>query len=202
MRLDRLSALIVAFVVILVGATYVSHRPVTWTSDAQVVLIPGKATRDTGNPLDSFTAGGTLGTSVELLSSPDLAAQVAVPGVSFSVRAVADSRVISVSANGPRDAVRPALADLLRVAVPAQQRLADRWQLSALTRPTPAAPAGPGMTMLLVVCLLLGALAATVVYAAARHWFPELAARRVHLPRRQRHGPRRVRRSWRAEHER
>jgi hypothetical protein len=191
MRLHLVLALLATVAVLAAGVVFTDARPRTWASDAQVVLVPEKTGADEASPLDSFTSGGTLGTSVELLSSPDLAAQVPQRGVTFKARAVTDSRVIAVHATGPRDAVRPALVSLLLRATPAQARLADRWTLVALTRPTAPAPGGPPTAALLAASALLALLTGVAVLVGAARLLPGLTQHRVRLrprlPRRARH---------------
>lgn len=186
MRLHHLLALLAAVAVLAAGAAYVTERPRSWSSDAQVVLVPATLPKGEASPLDSFSSGGTLGTTVELLSSPDLAAQVPQRGVAFTARAVTDSRVIALHATGPQAAVQPALAALLVQAAPAQARLADRWTLVALTRPTTAALAGPPASALFVAAGLLALLTFTAVLVGTGRLVPGLATHRlrVRLPRR------------------
>lgn len=181
MRLHLVLALVATVAVLAAGVVFTDARPRTWASDAQVVLVPEKTRSDEASPLDSFTSGGTLGTSVELLSSPDLAAQVPQRGVTFTARAVTDSRVIAVHATGPRDAVRPALISLLVRATPAQTRLADRWTLVPLTRPTAAAPGGPPTAALLAASALLALLTGVAVLVGAARLLPGLTTHRLRL---------------------
>lgn len=91
--------------------------------------------------------------------------------------------MVGITANGPRDSVQPALGELLANAKPAQRLLADSWTINTLVRPTVAAPGGPTTPMLLLVVIALAILAGSAVLLGARRLVPELAERRLHLPR-------------------
>ncbi|MGX6449833.1 hypothetical protein ACVU7I_17480, partial [Patulibacter sp. S7RM1-6] len=113
-RADRLAGVLVALLVLAAGVAYAATRPVRWSSEARIVLVPVAAAGDDAAAIDSFSSAGTLGTVVELLSSPDLARTVRVPGARFAARAVPDTRVVGVTATGTDGSVRAALAELLR----------------------------------------------------------------------------------------
>lgn len=190
MRLDRILALLLTVAVLALGLGYVATRSQSYESHSQVVLVPVTTAKDAPTVFDSFTSAGTLGTLVELLSSPDLAAKVRAPEVTFAARAVPDSRVVGVTATGPQAAVQPALSALLANAKPAQKLLADSWTINTLVRPTVASPGGPATPMLVLVVVALAILAGSAVLLGARRLVPDLAGRRVRLPRPHRRRPR------------
>lgn len=190
MRLDRILAVLLTVAVLALGLGYVATRSQSYESHSQVVLVPVTTAKDAPTVFDSFTSAGTLGTLVELLSSPDLAAKVGAPEVTFAARAVPDSRVVGVTATGPEAAVQPALSALLANAKPAQKLLADSWTINTLVRPTVATPGGPATPMLILVVVALAILAGSAVLLGARRLVPDLAGRRLHLPRPHRRRPR------------
>jgi uncharacterized protein involved in exopolysaccharide biosynthesis len=162
-------AAIVAILVLVGGVAYTVVRPIDWTSTSELVLVPTpKDPAQIPNTLDGLNASGSVATYVELLASGDLKRRAGAQAVSINVRAIPDSRVISVATVGEKQTVEPALQSVLRAATAAEGGLRDLWSLQTLESPSPPQPSGPSTSLLLLATLLLALLAAVVVVVALR----------------------------------
>ena len=147
------------------GLAYALVRPVSYESNAKLVLVPAVQTEgDVSSVLDSFERSGTAGTYVELLSSGDTLKQAGSPPVTVSVRAIPDSRAIEVDASSRyKDIVRPALASIVTTAQKRQAGLNDPWTLSVLETPSSASRAGPSSGLIIIATIFLAVLGAIAV---------------------------------------
>lgn len=130
-----------------------------------MVLVP--ASEDPGDiaaALDGFDRSGTMGTVVEMISSPDTLRRAGEPDVDLTVRAVPDTRVIQLHVRGDREAVRPALEEVMRSSGSRLGELRDLWQLRVLASAGSASPAPPGTPLLLVATLALAVLGAIATW--------------------------------------
>jgi hypothetical protein len=158
-------ALLAAFVVLVAGIGYTSQRTIKYQSQASLVLAPTATSGvDASTLLDSFTAGGTSGTFVELIASPDTLVRAGSPPVKLQVRAVPDSRVINVTATGARNVVQPALTSVVAAVESEQTGLHDLWSLQTLASPGGATRSGPSTPVLVVATVLLALLAAIATF--------------------------------------
>jgi hypothetical protein len=163
-RARTIAALAVAVVILSAGISYVLERSPSYESSASLVLTPTtKNPSELPTVFDGFTASGASGTFVELLSSPDTLRAAGSPPVSIAVRAVPDTRVISVTASGGKDAVRPGLDRLVNAARASGGKLRDLWSLNVLASPSPAVVSGPKTSLILLATILLAALGALFV---------------------------------------
>lgn len=166
-------AVVVALLVLAAGSAYALVRPVDWQSTAQLVLVPTPADpSDIPSTLDGLNASGTLGTYVELLSSPDLKQRAGSPPVALTVRSVPDSRVINLTTVGSKDAVQSGLTAIVRAGADAQGSLRDLWTLRTIREPSAPERAGVATSVLLLASMLLALLAALVVVVALRRLEP------------------------------
>jgi uncharacterized protein involved in exopolysaccharide biosynthesis len=168
-RFANLLALAAAVCVLSVGVAYAALRPVSWTSEASIVLAPqAPEADDLPSLLDSFERSGTVGTYVELIASHDTLRRAGSPPVAVTVRAIPDTRVITISTTGERDEVQPALRSVLLAATAAQAGLRDLWKLSVLESPSGPGEAGPSASLVIAASALLAILAAVATGVAVR----------------------------------
>lgn len=166
-------AAVVALLVLAAGSAYALVRPVEWQSTAQLVLVPTPTDPgDIPNTLDGLSASGTLGTYVELLSSPDLKRRAGSPPVALTVRSVPDSRVINLTTVGGKGSVRSGLTAIVQAGADAQSSLRDLWSLRTIREPSAPERAGVPTSALLLASALLALLAALVVVVALRRLEP------------------------------
>ena len=166
-------AAVVALLVLAAGSAYALLRPVDWQSTAQLVLVPTpNDPGDIPNTLDGLAASGTLGTYVELLSSPDLKRRAGSPPVALTVRSVPDSRVINLTTVGSKESVRSGLTAIVQAGAEAQSSLRDLWALRTIREPSEPERAGVATSVLLFASMLLALLAALVVVVALRRLEP------------------------------
>jgi hypothetical protein len=162
----RAAAIVVAGLVLLAGIVYATARTPSWTSTSTLVLVPATASaKDAPTVIDGFTAGGTSGTFVEFLASPDLLTRAGSPPVSVAARAVPDTRVIDVTATGDATIVRASLARFLAAAQSQQSSLGDVWRLREISAPSVPVRAGASPTAILGASLLLALVAAAALLA-------------------------------------
>jgi hypothetical protein len=163
-RARTITAAVVAAVIIVAGFSYAIGRTPTYESTASLVLAPNVTDRsELPNILDGFTASGTSGTYVEALSSPDVIRKAGSPPVSISVRAVPDTRVITMTASGGQADVRPGLNKVITAARTASTQLNDLWSLDVIASPSAPAASGPKTTLIFAATVLLAALGALFV---------------------------------------
>jgi hypothetical protein len=154
--------LAVATVILFSGLAYAVVRPISYQSQATLVLAPTpQKPSDLAGVLDSFQRSGTAVTYVELLASQDILKAAGDPPVSVKVRSVPDSRVIRISTEaGDKNIVQPALRSLLTAATGQQQKLVDIWQLKVLQTPTGPTRSSTSTSLILLATLLLAFLGA------------------------------------------
>jgi hypothetical protein len=153
-------ALCSGLLVLLVGSAYILLRDQRWQSTAALALTPQAVTSaDRAALFDSFDRSGTMGTYVEVISSPDTLKRAGSPPVSVEARAVPDTRVIDVTATGGQNGVRPALINLISASMSIAPGLGDVWQLNTIEQPSQPTKAGPSNLLLSLAVLLLAALA-------------------------------------------
>ena len=169
----RWAAVAVGLLVLVAGLGYALNRPARYESTGTMVLNPAPSRQgDLPTVLDSFTSSGTLGTAVELLGSPDLDREAGGPGVTYTVRAVPDTRVVQLSATGRDRDVQAALERLMTLGKRRHDRLVDQWNLVTLSAPGAPAAAGPSPRVLAVAAVLLAALASAGTLIALRRMHP------------------------------
>jgi hypothetical protein len=165
------AALIAALLVLLAGGVYAAKRHRPYQSQMSFVLVPkhhlGSAIR--AGLIESFASSSASGTYVELLASRGSAAG---SGVSVRARAVPDTRVIDLTASGPRNAVSPALQTVASAALTGQTSLSDLWSLNVLQEPAAPSRTGTSTTVVLLITLLLGGLAGVAVLVALAQLSP------------------------------
>lgn len=175
-RLSRSSVTLitvaVATIIFFAGIAYALVRPVSYQSQATLVLVPAPADPgDLPGILDSFQRSGTAVTYVELLASSSLLKQAGDPPVTISVRSVPDSRIIRISASATdKDIVKPALASLLTAADREQEKLVDIWDLRELQEPNEPSKASTGTGPILIATLLLSLLGAVATWTLLRRY--------------------------------
>ncbi len=154
-------AIVTALIVLGAGAYYAKHRTRSYQSSAAFVLVPtvGVTHNDqlAGNVLPTAETSGALGTFVELLAArgPQL-----TPGYTYTVRAVPDTRAITVDSVGAKAGVQQSLWNLINGRHQAEKLLRDLWTLAVLQTPTAPVAAGPSTKSILGATLALAILAA------------------------------------------
>ena len=162
----------VATVILFAGFAYSLVRPITYQSQATLVLT-AKPTdpNDLAGVLDSFQRSGAGGTYVELLASSDTLKRAGDPPVTIKVRSVPDTRVIRVSASaGDENIVQPALRSLLVAAQREQDKLVDIWDLRVLQAPTSPSQASTSTSLILMATILLAFLGALCAWTLLRRY--------------------------------
>jgi hypothetical protein len=162
----------VGTVIFAAGVAYTLIRPITYQSDASMVLAPAPTDpSDLPGVLDSFQRSGTAGTYVELLASEDTKKRAGSPPVTLKVSSVPDTRVIRISSTaGDKNIVQPALRSVLVAANREQSRLEDLWQLRTLQQPTAPSQASTGSGLILIASLLLAILGALSAWTLLRRY--------------------------------
>jgi hypothetical protein len=157
------AAVLVGLLCLAATAAYVSQRPQTVQSNAQLVLVPAGTNPDARlQRLQTYSNSGVAGTFVEYLN----AIGSTVPGT-LTARAVPDSRVIDLRYERRTGAQR-GLRRLLVTALAGQASIVDDWEARTLREPTDDAPAGPSDPMLFVAGGLLALLLAVATFTALR----------------------------------
>lgn len=164
----RLAALAAAAVVV-AGLLWMALSQPTYESHATVVLTPAVEDPELATELlNSVLVTGTVGTYEHYLASSDRVEEALPDDVEISVRAIPDTRVISLRTTGPRDEVERALRAVLALRPAADAELGGLWRLDAIQ--TAQAPARAGLSALAMLVAILAAalLAALVVLVALR----------------------------------
>jgi hypothetical protein len=164
--------LAVATVILFAGFAYAIVRPITYQSQATLVLAPTpQKPSDLAGVLDSFQRSGTAATYVELLASQDILKAAGDPPVSVKVRSVPDSRVIRVSTEASdKNIVQPALRAILTAATQQQSKLVDVWQLNVLQAPTGPSQSSTSTSLILLATILLAFLGAIAAWTLLRRY--------------------------------
>jgi hypothetical protein len=150
--------------ILLAGLAYASVRSPSYRSDASLVLVPTPPDpNDVPSLIGSFNSSGSIGTYVELVASADTLRAAGSPPIGVAARAIPDSRVISVHAEGDQNVVQPALRRILAVVQTQQASLKDAWTLQTLQAPQPAEQTGPSTSTVVVAAILLAILGAIFV---------------------------------------
>ena len=90
----------VATVILFAGFAYSIVRPITYQSQATLVMVAQPTDPDDlAGVLDSFQRSGAAGTYVELLASEDTLKRAGDPPVTVTVRSVPDTRAIRLVAS-------------------------------------------------------------------------------------------------------
>jgi uncharacterized protein involved in exopolysaccharide biosynthesis len=162
----------VATVIVFAGVAYALVRPVSYESQASIVLDPAPTDpNDLAGVLDSFQRSGVSGTMVELLASEDTLKQAGNPPVTVKVRAVPDTRVIRISAEAQdENVVQPALRALLTAANREQEKLTDVWDLQILQTPSAPSRSSTSTGLILIATLLLALLGALCAWTLMRRY--------------------------------
>jgi hypothetical protein len=162
LRLRALVALALGLLVLIGGLAYAVTRDEQVQSSATLTLVPDPRTEEERSILlESFDRSGTIGTFVELIGSRDVLLEAEAGAATVDVRAVPDSRVISVSVTGSGGGVQHTLERVIETAQARSGDLGSLWRLDVLESAGPAEPAGPP-TVALVIATVLLALIATV----------------------------------------
>jgi hypothetical protein len=164
--------LAVATVILFAGLAYAIVRPVSYRSEATLVLAPTpEKPSDLAGVLDSFQRSGTAVTYVELLASQDILKAAGDPPVTLNVRSVPDSRVIRISSvASDQNIVQPALRSILTAATQQQQKLVDVWELKVLQAPTGPTQASTSTSLILLATILLAFLGALTAWTLLRRY--------------------------------
>jgi hypothetical protein len=164
--------LAVATVILFAGLAYAIVRPVSYRSEATLVLAPTpEKPSDLAGVLDSFQRSGTAVTYVELLASQDILKAAGDPPVTVNVRSVPDSRVIRISSvASDKNIVQPALRSILTAATQEQQKLVDIWELKVLQAPTGPSRASTSTSLILLATILLAFLGALTAWTLLRRY--------------------------------
>lgn len=151
----------VAIAVLVVGGVALVSRPATYSSQVSVLLVPDPAPGADRDPLlAGFDDSLTHGTYAELLTTQ---ARRLAAGVEVGVRAVPDSRILVVSAQGDRDLVQQALSDVVGATRRAASQLDDDWTMRTIEDPSaPVASRASGVGFAGV--LVLAGFAALLVW--------------------------------------
>ncbi len=162
----------VATVILFSGLAYSIVRPITYQSQATLVLVPISADpKELPGVLDSFQRSGTAGTYVELLASADTLKRAGDPPVTVTVRSVPDTRAIRVtSAASDKNIVQPALRSLLTAATREQDKLVDIWDIRVLQAPSDPVQSSTSTGLLLMATLLLAVLGALCAWTLLRRY--------------------------------
>jgi capsular polysaccharide biosynthesis protein len=162
----------VATIIFFAGVAYALVRPVTYQSQATMVLAPAPADpKDLPGVLDSFQRSGTAVTYVELLASSDLLREAGNPPVTVTVRSVPDSRIIRISAKATdKNIVQPALRSIITAADREQEKLVDIWDLRTLQAPNNPSKASTSTSVILIATLLLSLLGAVATWTLLRRY--------------------------------
>jgi hypothetical protein len=150
--------LAVGVLVLLIGIGYAATRPPRYESTGRLVLVPTADRGDLPQLLDSVQASGTLGTYVELIQSGETLRRAGSPPIEVRIRAIPNTRVITVTAEGDEGVVQTATRALLATAGRFSRRLGDPWRLSVLEPPSAPTPAPPSTTAILLASVILAAL--------------------------------------------
>jgi hypothetical protein len=169
----RLAALATAALVLLVGLIFTVTRSRDYESVATVVLSPtAKEPGEITTLLESFERSGTQGTYVELMASNDTTVEAREMGVSITARAVPNTRAITITAEGGKEEVVPALESVIAATEARQSSLSDLFALHILESPSAPTLSGPGTGILLLATLLLAVFAAIAVVVILRRLGP------------------------------
>ena len=162
----------VATIIFYAGVAYALVRPISYQSQATLVLVPAPADpKDLPGVLDSFQRSGTAVTYVELLASGDLLRQAGDPPVTITVRSVPDSRIIRISASATeKNIVQPALRSIVTAADREQEKLVDIWDLRVLQAPNNPSKASTSTSVILIATLLLSLLGAVATWTLLRRY--------------------------------
>jgi uncharacterized protein involved in exopolysaccharide biosynthesis len=177
-----LLSLAVAAIVLVAAVLYIAQRDETWQSSAKVVLVPHISdSSERGMALGSWDGSASIGTYEELIGSSDVLEQANDVSTSVDVRPVPDSRVLDVTATGPRETVQSDLDAILSAAKDRGFRFNDLWTLQVLDAPSAPTTAGASTLALILAALavaVVAGLAAFVLIGAIRDW----TTRRTHPP--------------------
>lgn len=167
------AALVAAAAVLVVGLVFTIARDRDYESVATVVLTPNTDEPDRiSSLLESFERSGTLGTYVELMASDDTTQEARDLGVTITIRAIPDTRAISVIAKGGEGEVQPALESVIDATRDREGTLSDLFTIQTLESPSEPSLAGPSAVILLLATLLLAGFAAVAVIALLRRFAP------------------------------
>jgi hypothetical protein len=169
-NLNALITIAVGVVIFVAGVTYAVVAPVTYRSHSTLVLVPKpQKPSDVGGILDSFDRSATAGTYVELLASDDTRKAAGNPPVSINVRAIPDTRAITVSASAQdKNIVQPALRAIVAAAQREQLKLVDVYELQSLQAPSAPARASTSPSLIVAAALLLALLGAIATWTLLR----------------------------------
>lgn len=156
------AAAVAALAVIVAGSIYADQPRRTYESQMSFVLAPKRHLDSAirAGLIESFASSSAAGTYVELFANR---AGSAPHGVTITARAVPDTRVVKLTARGPRGSVVPGLAAVSDGALADQGTLADLWSLSALQSASPPVLTGTSQDVVMLVTMLLAVLAAAAV---------------------------------------
>jgi hypothetical protein len=163
-------ACVVALAVLAAGSAYAFQRETRYESTAVVALAPRAdvPTEDIPTLVGTFANSGVLGTYVELITSRDTLQAAGSPPVTVQARAVPNTRVIDVTAEGEQAVVRPALVSVLRAAALSQHELRDAWELRVLQAAQPAVEAGPRPEVIVAASAVLAAFGVVLLFVILR----------------------------------
>lgn len=164
-RLRALASVALGVLVLIAGFAYVVTRDEQMKSSATVTLVPDPRTEEERSILlESFDRSGTIGTFVELIASRDVLHEAGAQFGSVDVRAIPDSRVISVSVTGNGPGVQRTLESVIETAQSRAGDLGSLWRLDVLESAGPAEPAGPTTAALLIATVLLALITAGATF--------------------------------------
>jgi hypothetical protein len=167
---------LVALAILIIGVAYAATKPVQYESTGSLVLVPQPSDpRDLPQLLDSVQRSGTLGTYVELLSSGETLRNAGFSGANITVRAIPDTRVITVTAKGEDERVSRVAAAVMIAGRNQARRLGDPWRLDGLANPSAPSAVPPTRAMVVAVSAVLALLAAVLVAVAMKGLGPVLA---------------------------
>lgn len=162
----------VATVILFAGFAYSLVRPITYQSQATLVLVPQPTDpNDLAGVLDSFQRSGAAGTYVELLASEDTLKRAGDPPVTVTVRSVPDTRAIRLVASASdENIVQPALRSLVTAAQREQDKLVDIWDLRVLQAATSPSKASTSTSLIIMATILLAFLGALCAWTLLRRY--------------------------------
>jgi capsular polysaccharide biosynthesis protein len=167
---------LVALAILIIGFAYAAAKPVQYESTGSLVLVPEPSDpRDLPQLLDSVQRSGTLGTYVELLSSGETLSNAGFSGADITVRAIPDTRVITVTAKGEDEDVSRVAEAVMTAGRKQARRLGDPWRLDGLAGASAPSAVPPTRAMVLAVSAVLALLAAVLVLVATNGLGPVLA---------------------------
>jgi hypothetical protein len=159
----------VALAVLLAGTIYALAASPPYTSTSQLVLVPDTSDPDQASGLlESFERSGTIGTFVEFYSSANTLQLAGNPPVTLTVRAVPDSRVMSLTTSGDKDVVRAANSRIIVAGRGREAALRDLWATQVLETPGAPEQGQPTRGAIILATLLVSILAAGFAYILLR----------------------------------